>query len=64
MKVLIATGNPAKIQAYTELLSEFNIEVETLASLDIKDSFEELGQTFIITKLLKSPPSRRIPVLR
>ncbi|MFA6271555.1 MAG: non-canonical purine NTP pyrophosphatase [Patescibacteria group bacterium] len=46
MKVLIATGNPAKIQAYTELLSGFNIDVETLSSLNIKESFEEMGQTF------------------
>jgi XTP/dITP diphosphohydrolase len=46
MKVLIATGNPAKIEAYTKLLNEFNIDTETLSSLGIKDSFEEMGNTF------------------
>jgi XTP/dITP diphosphohydrolase len=46
MKVLIATGNPAKIEAYTKLLNDFGIDVETLESMNIKDSFEENVQTF------------------
>lgn len=46
MKVLIASGNPGKIEEYTKLLGDAGIDIETLKSLNIKDGFEEKGQTF------------------
>jgi len=46
MKVLLASSNPGKIEEYTKFLSEAGIEIETLKSLDIKNGFEERGQTF------------------
>jgi XTP/dITP diphosphohydrolase len=46
MKVLIATANPGKLEEYSKLFSDAGIEIETLKSLNIKDGFEENGQTF------------------
>lgn len=45
-KLLLATHNPAKIKDYGKILVGKGIEVETLASLGIREKFEESKDTF------------------
>jgi XTP/dITP diphosphohydrolase len=44
-KILIGTGNPAKINTYKELLKDFNFEVVSAKDLEIPPP-EEVGKTF------------------
>ena len=54
MKLLIASGNPAKIEELKKYLNDMPFEIVTLKDLDISDSAEETGETFLENAVLKA----------
>lgn len=52
-KILIGTGNPAKLERYKKLLAEFNFEVVSSKDLNITEP-EETGSTFEQTAIEKA----------
>jgi XTP/dITP diphosphohydrolase len=54
MKLLIASGNPAKIEEIKKYLKNLPLGVLTPKDLNIHDSVEETGQTFLENAILKA----------
>lgn len=54
MKLLIASGNPAKIEEFKKFLKDFPLEIVTLKDLNISNSVEETGKTFEENAILKA----------
>lgn len=54
MKVLFATGNPAKVERYKSNLEELGIEVLTLKDLDFKINVDENGKNAIENATIKA----------
>lgn len=54
MKVLFATGNPAKIKKFADALKENGIELLTIKDLNINVNVEESGNTAIENAYLKA----------
>jgi len=52
-KILIGSGNQAKVDSYKELLKEFKFEIVTLKDLNLKEP-DETGKTFEENALLKA----------
>lgn len=54
MKVLLATGNPAKKERYQSLVSEFGYEVLSLKDVNIKVDIDESGNNPLENALIKA----------
>lgn len=54
MKILLATHNPAKLKRYAQLLSIFDVEIVTLAQLNITEKVEENFQTSLENAIFKA----------
>lgn len=54
MKVLFATGNPAKVKKFADVLSENGIELLTIKDLDLKIDVDESGNTAIENAYIKA----------
>lgn len=54
MKLLIASGNPAKVQEIKKYLNDIPLEVVSLKDLNIENSVEETGRTFLENAVLKA----------
>lgn len=46
MKILVGSHNPAKVNEYKKYLADLNLEIFSLADLNIKEDAPENGQTF------------------
>lgn len=60
MKLLIATQNPAKIEEFKKYLKDLSIEIVTLKDLNIQDSIDESGETFVENAILKAKHFARL----
>jgi len=54
MKLLIASRNPAKVNEIKKYLKDIPLEVISLKDLNVKNSIEETGKTFLENALLKA----------
>ena len=54
MKLLIATGNPHKVEAIQRILGDAPFELVTLSEFPDLEEPEETGTTFLANALLKS----------